>query len=173
MRGTSLSSPYTPGPSLAPMVSRLHESGSIRGWVALGWAAAYVALGLVEDLPGGEALGLGGWLDGLAHLGASALLASLILVWRQAAGDGLGPGRRWALVGSLAVGLGIELLQTRVPGRSFEWIDLFADLAGALLGVAAPAGLRRFQRGDQLVVGAGVAAMAAAAVYLLASALGG
>jgi VanZ family protein len=173
MRGTSLSSPVPAGPSLAPMVSRLQESGSIRGWVALGWAAAYVALGLVEDLPGGEALGLGGWLDGLAHLGATALLASLILVWRQAAGDGYRAGRRWALVGSLAVGVAIELLQTRVPGRSFEWIDLIADLAGALLGIAVPTWLGRFRQRDQLFVGGGVAAMAAAAVYLLVGALAG
>jgi VanZ family protein len=155
------------------MVSRLQESGSIRGWIALGWAAAYVALGLVEDLPGGEALGLGGWFDGLAHLGATALLASLILVWRQAVGDGLGTARRWALVGSLAVGVGIELLQTRVPGRSFEWIDLVADLAGAVLGLTVPVWLGRFHRRDQLLVGGGVAAIAVAAVYLLVGALGG
>lgn len=155
------------------MVSRWKQSGSIRGWIALGWAAAYVALGLVEDLPGGEALGLGGWFDGLAHLGATALLASLILVWRQAAGDGLGAARRWALVGSLAVGVGIELLQIRVPGRSFEWIDLVADLAGAVLGLTVPAWLGRFHLRDQLLVGAGVAAMVVAAVYLLVGALGG
>lgn len=173
MGGTSLSSLVPAGPLLSPMVSRLQASGSFRGWVALGWAVAFVALGLVEDLPGGEALGLGGWFDGLAHVVATALLAALVLVWRQAAGDGDGAARRWALVGSLAVGVGIELLQTRVPGRSFEWIDLAADLAGAGIGVAVPAWLGRFRRSDDLLVGGGVAAMVAATVYLLAGALGG
>lgn len=155
------------------MVSRLQQSGSIRGWVALGWAAAYVALGLVENLPGGEALGLGGWSDGLAHLVATALLAALIVVWRQASGDGRDAVRRWALAGSLAVGVGIELLQTRVPGRSFEWIDLVADLAGAVLGVAVATWLGRFDRRDPALVGVGVAGTAAAAIYLLAGAMGG
>src|SRR5690606_38747809 len=81
--GASISSRRPGGPWHPPRVSRLQMRGTISGWTALGWAIAYVALGLVEDLPGGETLGLAGWFDGVAHLGATALLAALIMVWRE------------------------------------------------------------------------------------------
>lgn len=171
--GASISSCRPGGPGHPPRVSRLQMLGTIPGWTALGWAVAYVALGLVEDLPGGESLGLAGWFDGLAHLVATALLAALILVWRRVANPGENQATLWwALVGSLAVGVGIELLQTRVPGRAFEWADLVADLAGAGLGVAAYVLAARVRGRDRLIVGGGVAAIVAAGAYILVAVLG-
>ena len=41
---------------------------------------------------------------------------------------------RWAALGLLLYGAKIELLQMLLPWRSAEWLDLFADLAGILLG---------------------------------------
>lgn len=37
----------------------------------------------------------------------------------------------------LAVGVFIEIAQRAVPGRASEWIDLFEDCTGILLGVGA------------------------------------
>ncbi|MGJ5813207.1 VanZ family protein [Paludibaculum fermentans] len=37
----------------------------------------------------------------------------------------------------LAVGIFIELAQRAVPGRASEWIDLFEDCSGILLGIGA------------------------------------
>lgn len=148
--------------------------GTISGWTALGWAIAYVALGLIEDLPGGETLGLAGWFDGVAHLGATALLAALIMVWREAveAAENRAVALWWAWGGSVAVGVGIELLQTRVPGRAFEWGDVVADVVGAVLGVAAYPLAARIRGRERLIVGGGLAAIAAAGLYLLVAGLG-
>ncbi|HSJ36489.1 MAG TPA: VanZ family protein [Acidimicrobiia bacterium] len=148
--------------------------GTISGWTALGWAIAYVAIGLIEDLPGGDTLGLAGWFDGLAHLGATALLAALIMVWRGAveAGENRATTRWWAWGASVAVGVAIEVLQTRVPGRAFEWGDLVADVVGAALGVAAYALAARIRGRERLIVGGGVAAIAAAGLYLLVAVVG-
>jgi VanZ family protein len=47
------------------------------------------------------------------------------------------------LLGSLAFGVFIELVQTQIPGRSGEWPDLLADTIGIALGLAVFAGLSR------------------------------
>jgi hypothetical protein len=39
----------------------------------------------------------------------------------------------WAV--GTAVGVAVEVAQEYIPGRSFEWLDLLADSAGAALGV--------------------------------------
>ena len=69
-----------------------------------------------------------GW-DKLNHFGAFGTLTILGgLAW---------PGRRLLLAaGLLAYGGLIEILQTQVPGRSAEWVDLLADGIGILLGLA-------------------------------------
>ena len=58
-----------------------------------------------------------GWM-GLAGPGAALLTAPAPLIWLAASG----------------VGLAVELAQEHIPGRSFEWLDLLADSAGAALG---------------------------------------
>ena len=45
--------------------------------------------------------------------------------------------RAWRVVAvMLAIGLLIELVQTRIPGRAFEWIDLAEDATGIAVGWA-------------------------------------
>jgi VanZ family protein len=71
-------------------------------------------------------------LDKLGHLLTFAALSvptALLLVRR--------PGRAWrVLVLGLAYGGAIEIVQSFLPWRSAEWLDLAADGAGVLLGLA-------------------------------------
>ncbi len=69
-----------------------------------------------------------GW-DKLNHLSAFCTLMLL-------AGLGWPRRQRRAAVGLLGYGGLIEVLQTQVPGRSAEWVDLLADALGLLLAVA-------------------------------------
>lgn len=70
-----------------------------------------------------------GW-DKLNHVFAFAVLAVwAIFGWRDSR------AARWAvLLGLLAFGAAIELLQLQVPNRSAEWSDLGADAVGIGLG---------------------------------------
>lgn len=75
-----------------------------------------------------------GW-DKLNHvLAFSALSFSAWFAWgtarRRAAG---------VVLGALAFGAFIEIVQTRIPGRSGEWPDLAADAIGIAVGIAAAA----------------------------------
>jgi VanZ family protein len=70
-----------------------------------------------------------GW-DKLNHLAAFAVLACIGLLSFPAS-------RRHQVVtmlGLIAYGGAIEICQLFVPGRSCEWADLFADLAGIACG---------------------------------------
>lgn len=71
-----------------------------------------------------------GW-DKLNHACAFASLAfSGWLSWRG------GPRRRWMLaLALLALGAGIEIVQSQVPGRDAEWGDLAADSVGIIAGL--------------------------------------
>ncbi len=69
-----------------------------------------------------------GW-DKLNHLSAFCTLMLL-------AGHGWPRQRRGIALGLLAYGGLIEVLQTQVPGRSAEWVDLLADATGLLLAYA-------------------------------------
>jgi VanZ family protein len=72
--------------------------------------------------------------DKLAHLGVYGLLATHLCR--------ILPGRErdfrvgaLAIAGTVAFGLIDEFLQRHNPARTFEWLDLAADFAGALLAV--------------------------------------
>ncbi len=77
--------------------------------------------------------------DKLDHLVA---FASLGLVAMLSLGAGL---RQYAgvAVGLLGFGIFIELVQIGIPGRSADWHDVVADMAGMLAGIAAVSLLRR------------------------------
>ncbi|MDT9001421.1 VanZ family protein [Paucibacter sp. APW11] len=62
------------------------------------------------------------------------------------------PARRWqTAAGLLAYGGLVELLQLQIPGRSGEWLDLFADGCGIALGLAlAGLGERYLARRGQI-----------------------
>jgi len=77
-----------------------------------------------------------GW-DKLNHFSAFAALA--LAAWL-----GFRAVRRHQLIsllGVLAYGGAIELVQLVVPGRSSEWLDLLADAVGILIGALLAAGL--------------------------------
>lgn len=55
-------------------------------------------------------------------------------------------GRRsamWVVVGLLAYGAFIEIVQTQIPSREGDWADLAADVVGVALGLAVVAAVRR------------------------------
>jgi len=90
-------------------------------WIVFIAAAAAVIIGCL--LPAG-------WLpplphDKWLHFGAFLVLATLAL---RIAPDW--PQRGLWVLGLLAGGLAIELLQRQVPGRSFCWRDMAANTAG-------------------------------------------
>jgi hypothetical protein len=104
------------------------------GWV-MAWAMTLAAVVAGELLPGGSApMRLMGSLPlgphGL-HFGAYAALGALAV---------MGFSGRWAAASAaalVAVGGGLELLQTLVPGREGEWRDVAANTAGVAAGFAA------------------------------------
>jgi len=54
-----------------------------------------------------------------------------------------------AVAAAVAFGFGIELVQARIPWRTFAWRDVGVNAAGALVGAAAVAAHeRRRARGD-------------------------
>ena len=54
-------------------------------------------------------------------------------------------GRAWGLLGLLAYGGAIELLQRLTPTRQGEWSDLLADAVGILLGAVLGLSLLRLR----------------------------
>ena len=62
----------------------------------------------------------------LAFVGMQCLIAS--------------PRRRWIVLATLlAYGVGIELVQSQIPGRDAEAADVLADMIGAVIGLAVHA----------------------------------
>lgn len=49
----------------------------------------------------------------------------------------------WVGFGLLALGVGIELVQVYVPGRSADMLDIVADTVGIVIGLGAAHGLAR------------------------------
>ncbi|HLU30918.1 MAG TPA: VanZ family protein [Acidimicrobiia bacterium] len=132
--------------------------------LAVAWALTYLYLGLTSSPP---ALPLGGRPDLVAHLGASAVLAVLV----ADALPGVGSSR-WAAAAVLAslVGLAVEVFQTEVPNRDFDWLDLVTDAVGAIAGatVHRAASFRLERRAlSATVTTIGVAALTAAGLILL------
>lgn len=79
--------------------------------------------------------------DKLLHALAFAGL-SVLALFAQTEGS---TRRRQLLAASVSIAVGglLELVQTALPYRSGEWLDLVADAAGAILGVALVAWLIR------------------------------
>ncbi len=58
----------------------------------------------------------------------------------------VGSGRRsamWVVLGMLAYGAFIEIVQTQIPSREGDWADLAADMVGVALGLAFVTAVRR------------------------------
>lgn len=71
-----------------------------------------------------------GW-DKANHFTAFGTLAFIGLQGLRA-----GPGRRWIVLAMLlAYGVLIELVQSQIPGRDAEAMDVVADMIGAVIGV--------------------------------------
>lgn len=140
------------------------------GWIALLWAACFLYLGMSASPP---RLPVSGFerLDLVGHAGAAGLLAVLVgewlLVGRGMTGErGLG----WAFGAAAGLGMVIEVMQTTSTVRSFEALDLVADLVGAGAGVLlyAYAADRVPRRAlTPMVLGAGLVAVVAAGVSML------
>jgi len=55
-----------------------------------------------------------------------------------------GRARLWLCLGLAALGYVLELIQLKIPGRAFEWIDFFEDVAGIPAGYACAVLYARF-----------------------------
>lgn len=102
-----------------------------RLWRLCGWlgVAAVAVVSLVPVPP--EAVDAAGG-DKLVHLAGYAALALWFGQLEPAAG-----ARRWRVAAWLALlGGALELAQALAPWRSTEFLDLAADAAGAVIGLA-------------------------------------
>lgn len=100
---------------------------SVTAWRWL-LAIAMLALLVLSLMPQSPSMPSTGW-DKSNHMLGFAVLAVL--------GHGACPGRTWAvLLGLLAYGGLIEVLQSFTPDRMAEWGDLLADGVGLLIGKA-------------------------------------
>lgn len=107
---------------------------------ALGWT---LLVGAILLLPGSETPTEVPWLralerageDKVVHFALFAVLAALLGRWGRSAG--FARPLLLAVLLATAYGAGTEALQTVVPGRSAEWLDLVADGVGALAGAVA------------------------------------
>ena len=99
---------------------------------------AAVVLASLVPLPAGGAT----FPDGVVHVVSYAAVAAAVARTRP-------PTRRTlvvAVVVATAVGGGVELLQSLVPGRTPSVDDAVANLAGAAVGAALATVLRRWAR---------------------------
>jgi VanZ family protein len=103
----------------------MRKAGVAAGW---GWAAAIVWLSLTPsppevDLPQGDKLG---------HFAAYGALMFWFAV--------LYPQRKSRIayaLGFIAMGIGLEFVQTALGYRTYELFDMYANTLGVLLGWAA------------------------------------
>lgn len=101
-------------------------------WVVAGVVVALALTPWSVDLPSS------GWDKG-DHVAAFATLAVCgLFAWR-----GHPAVHRRVVMGLIALGIAIELAQMLVPGRMADWRDVFADAAGALLGLTLASWIAR------------------------------
>jgi len=142
----------TPGARRAPALSRpqgadaawkrllaaiLHPAAPLRVGAGLLCLALVVAMFWLGSQPGASALIPTPPWDRLLHFvvyGGYATLAWIAF-----------GGRRWlpALLVAAAIGLADEGLQSLAPGRTADWTDIAADIAGAVTAVVVLGALRR------------------------------
>lgn len=124
-----------PPSSFGHALRRCFFSRRARGVWAL-WLVAlslYVLMQALSPHPRGPSLG---W-DKANHAAAFAALAfSGLFAFRAQARPLF-----WVSFLLFALGLGIEIGQLYVPGRSADWADLLADAVGIALGLGIAAGL--------------------------------
>jgi glycopeptide antibiotics resistance protein len=64
-----------------------------------------------------------------------------------------GLGKLWIVIGLLAFGLGIELVQAQLPYRTFAIADILADAAGIAIGLLpCPGFIRPRTQNDRPIV---------------------
>ena len=120
------------------LMNRMFRHFSIWFWALLICATAVLILALMPSPPQAVTTG---W-DKSNHLLAFAVLTGL--------GLKAFPQRvAYALLGLLAFGALIEILQSFTPTRSAEWLDLFADSLGMVAGGALYAAARLFSGRDK------------------------
>jgi VanZ family protein len=96
---------------------------SVWPWAFFAFAVTVLILALVPAPP---AMFTTGW-DKSNHL-----LAFTVMTWL---GGRAFPHRMvYVMLGLLAYGVLIEILQSFTPNRSAEWLDLFSDCLGILVG---------------------------------------
>jgi VanZ family protein len=123
--------------AMKPFISRL------LGPLTLLWATIMLVLTLTPatEMPRTPAWELLSF-DTAAHAGVFAVLAGLACLWARQRPRLRHPAR-WVLLGSLAFGALIEVLQYAMAvGRHAEWSDLLSDGIGAALGLALVVGPR-------------------------------
>ena len=99
-----------------------------RRWLVLGglWIGLVIFLSLTPAPPKPLTLDHS---DKLAHL----LAYGWLMLWFCQLY--VGAARRWALaIGLIALGVGLEFLQTLTPTRSYDVLDMLANSTGVLLG---------------------------------------
>jgi VanZ family protein len=113
------------------MVNRLRG----RLWIAaLPLAVYWLAIFTATHLPGKSIENVHGW-DKAAHFGAYFGLA-LLLAWVLAAGLKSWLARSAAAIVIIAIYAALdEALQVLTPGRTPDWKDWLADVAGAACGL--------------------------------------
>lgn len=100
-------------------------------WMLTVWVMAVAAIFVLAMLPNAAPPGVWG-VDKIAHFAVFLALAAI-----PAAILSGGRTLLWTEVLLLAVGLGIEVAQSFIPGRVGSGGDLLADVLGVLAGVVA------------------------------------
>lgn len=104
-------------------------------WLAVGWSVI-IFIGCAWP---GNGLPSQGNIDKFEHAGIFMLFA---LLWLNA-----GQSIRWVLLVGAAYGMALEIYQGIMPiGRSFDWFDEAADIAGTVLGVLIHVGFKQLIR---------------------------
>lgn len=108
------------------------------------WALVILGLGSIPSLTPPVDLPL----DKVGHFGMFAVLGALLAHGLQRAQ--LRASIAWPLLAGLVIGAADELHQRTVPGRSAEWGDLAADVAGCAVALLlARRALERRARRDR------------------------
>ena len=97
---------------------------------ALAWALTILWLGSQPSLSSPVDFPL---VDKVGHLGMFGVLGILLAFGLHRAG--VRASIAWPLLFGIAVGALDELHQRSVPGRSSDWRDLVADVAGCVIGL--------------------------------------